>query len=77
MNTGITREDAYVIVSSAMPRPCGMTSRMRLLAPPIDERLEADPRQSFLKETLDEIFNPWAFLQHKDEAFKKPEGPEF
>ena len=76
VNTGITREDAYVIVQrNAMA--VWHDIQNAVAGPTYRERLEADPEAKLSKETLDEIFNPWAFLQHKDEAFKKLEGLEF
>ena len=76
VNTGITREDAYVIVQrNAMA--VWHDIQNAVAGPTYRERLEADPEAKLSKETLDEIFDPWAFLQHKDEAFKKLEGLEF
>ncbi|MGN0302465.1 MAG: adenylosuccinate lyase [Anaerotardibacter sp.] len=76
VDTGITREDAYVIVQ----RNAMATWKDVQLAQPgptYRERLEADPETNLTKEQLDAIFDPWAFLTRKDEAFKKLEALEF
>ncbi len=76
VDTGITREDAYVIVQ----RNAMATWKDVQLAQPgptYRERLEADPEANLTKEQLDAIFDPWAFLTRKDEAFKKLEALEF
>jgi len=76
VDTGITREDAYVIVQrNAMAvwddiqqAREGLTYR---------ERLEQDPEVTLSAEVLDEIFDPWDFLQRKDVLFERLEALEF
>lgn len=76
VDTGITREDAYVIVQrNAMAvwddiqqARAGLTYR---------ERLEQDPEVTLSEATLDEIFDPWDFLQRKDVLFERLEKLEF
>ncbi len=76
VNTGMTREDAYVVVQrNAMQvwediqnAVAGSTYR---------ERLEADPECTLTAEQLDEIFDPWAFLQRKDAIFARLKTLEF
>ncbi len=76
VDTGITREEAYVIVQrNAMAVWADIQNAVD--GPTYRERLEADPEAKLSAETLDEIFDPWAFLTHKDEAFKKLEALEF
>ena len=45
--------------------------------PTYRERLEADPDCTLSAEQLDEIFDPWAFLQRKDAIFERLEALEF
>ncbi|MBQ9001439.1 MAG: adenylosuccinate lyase, partial [Eggerthellaceae bacterium] len=45
--------------------------------PTYRERLEADPEAKLTAEQLDEIFDPWAFLQRIDVIFKRLEVVEF
>ena len=76
VNTGITREEAYVIVQrNAMA--VWEDIQNAIDGPTYRERLEADPEAKLSKETLDEIFDPWDFLTRKDEVFKRLEGLEF
>jgi adenylosuccinate lyase len=76
VNTGITREDAYIIVQrNAMA--VWHDSQNAVDGPTYSERLEADPEANLTAEQLDEIFDPWAFVGHKDEAFVKLEALEF
>ena len=76
VNTGITREDAYVIVQrNAMAVWHDIQNAVD--GPTYRERLEADPEANLTAEQLDEIFDPWAFLGHKDEAFVKLEALDF
>jgi len=76
VDTGITREDAYVIVQrNAMQvwddiqqaRP-GKTYR---------ELLEADPECTLDAAQLDEVFDPWAFLGRIDVLFDRVQALEF
>ena len=76
VDTGITREDAYVIVQrNAMAVWSDIQNAVD--GPSYRERLEADPDAHLTAETLDQIFDPWAFLRHKDEVFKKLNALEF
>ena len=65
MDTGISREDAYVIVQrNAMKVWEDIQNAVD--GPSYRERLEADPDAHLSKEVLDEIFDPWDFLTRKD-----------
>ncbi len=76
VDTGITREEAYAIVQrNAMAVWSDIQNAA--FGPSYRERLEADPEANLTPEVLDEIFDPWAFLRHKDEVFAKLEGLEF
>ncbi len=76
VDTGISREDAYVIVQrNAMKVWEDIQNAVD--GPTYRERLENDPEAKLSKETLDEIFDPWDFLTRKDEVFKRLEGLEF
>lgn len=76
VQTGITREDAYVIVQrNAMA--VWEDIQQAVDGPTYRERLEADPEATLTAEQLDAIFNPWAFLTRKDEVFKRLETLEF
>jgi adenylosuccinate lyase len=76
VDTGITREDAYAIVQrNAMQvwddiqqARDGLTYR---------ELLEADPECTLTAEQLDEVFDPWAFLNRVGVLFERVEGLEF
>ena len=76
VQTGITREDAYIIVQrNAMKVWEDIQNAVD--GPTYRERLEADPDCTLTPEQLDEIFDPWAFLTRKDEIFKRLEAMEF
>ena len=76
VQTGITREDAYVIVQrNAMKVWEDIQNAVG--GPTYRERLEADPDCSLTPAQLDEIFDPWAFLARKDVIFKRLEDLEF
>ena len=76
VNTGITREEAYVIVQrNAMAVWEDIQNAVD--GPTYRERLEADPEAKLSAEVLDEIFDPWDFLTRKDNVFKRLEGLEF
>lgn len=76
VQTGITREDAYVIVQrNAMKVWADIQNAVD--GPTYRENLEADPEAKLSKETLDEIFDPWDFLTRKDAVFERLEGLEF
>ena len=76
VDTGITREDAYVIVQrNAMAVWSDIQNAVD--GPTYRERLEADSEANLSKETLDEIFDPWAFLGRKGEVFRRLKELEF
>lgn len=76
VNTGITREDAYVIVQrNAMKVWADLQQAVE--GPTFRENLEADEDCTLTSEQLDDIFDPWAFLQRKDVIFKRLEALEF
>ena len=76
VDTGITREEAYAIVQrNAMA--VWHDIQNAVAGPTYRERLEADPEAKLSAATLDAIFDPWAFLHHKDEAFRKLQALEF
>ena len=76
VQTGITREDAYVIVQrNAMQVWEDIQNAAD--GPSYRERLEADPDCKLTSNQLDEIFDPWAFLSHIDVIFKRLESIDF
>ena len=76
VNTGMTREDAYVVVQrNAMQ--VWEDIQNAVAGPTYRERLEADPDCTLTAAQLDEIFDPWAFLQRKDAIFERLEALEF
>ncbi len=76
VNTGITREDAYAIVQrNAMDTWHDVQQAKQ--GPTYRERLEADDACTLDAATLDEIFDPWDFLQRKDVVFDRLETLEF
>lgn len=76
VDTGISREDAYVIVQrNAMKVWEDIQNAVD--GPTYRENLEADPEAKLSKETLDEIFDPWDFLTRKDVVFERLEQLEF
>ena len=76
VQTGITREDAYVIVQrNAMATWHDV--QHAVAGPTYRERLEADPECTLDEATLDAIFDPWAFLTRKDLVFDRLEELEF
>ncbi len=77
VDTGISREDAYVIVQrNAMQ--VWEDIQNAVSGPTYRERLEADPAASVLTaEKLDEIFDPWDFLTRKDAVFERLEALSF
>ncbi|WP_314921373.1 adenylosuccinate lyase [Slackia exigua] len=76
VDTGITREAAYAIVQRNAMAVWGDIQNA-VVGPMYRERLEADPEANLASEKLDEIFDPWAFLAHKDVVFKKLESLTF
>ena len=76
VQTGITREDAYVIVQrNAMKVWEDIQNAVE--GPTYRERLEADPDCTLTSAQLDEIFDPWAFLSRKDAIFARLKDLEF
>ena len=76
VDTGISREDAYVIVQrNAMKVWEDIQNAVD--GPSYRERLEADPDAHLSKEVLDEIFDPWDFLTRKDIVFERLEELTF
>ena len=76
VDTGISREDAYVIVQrNAMKVWEDIQNAVD--GPTYRERLESDPEAKLSKEVLDEIFDPWDFLTRKDVVFERLKGLEF
>lgn len=76
VNTGITREEAYIIVQrNAMQVWEDIQNAVD--GPTYRERLEADPDAHLTKEVLDKIFDPWDFLQRKDVVFERLEQLSF
>ena len=76
VDTGISREDAYVIVQrNAMKVWEDIQNAVD--GPTYRENLEADPEANLKPEVLDEIFDPWDFLTHKDVVFDRLKELEF
>ena len=76
VNTGITREDAYVIVQrNAMAVWQDIQNAAK--GKTFRERIEADVDANLSKKELDEIFDPQAFLKNKSEVFKRLKELEF
>ena len=76
VDTGISREDAYVIVQrNAMPVWEDIQNAVD--GPSFRERIEADEDAHLDKEVLDKIFDPWNFLNHVHIVFKRLEELEF
>ncbi|MDO4182749.1 MAG: adenylosuccinate lyase [Coriobacteriia bacterium] len=76
VDSGMTREDAYVAVQrNAMA--VWDDIQQAVDGPTYRERLEADPDCPLTAAQLDAIFDPWAFLTHKDVVFEKLQGLEF
>lgn len=76
VQTGITREDAYVIVQrNAMAVWEDIQNAQA--GPTYRERLEADPDANLTAAQLDEIFDPRAFLSRIDVIFERLEKLEF
>lgn len=75
-NTGITREDAYVIVQRNAMKVWGDIQEA-VDGPSFRQNLEADPDCTLTSQQLDEIFDPWDFLTRKDVLFERLEKVEF
>ena len=76
VQTGITREAAYVIVQRNAMR-VWEDIQNAADGPTYRERLEADPEANLSKETLDEIFDPQNFLARKGVVFDRLRELEF
>ena len=76
VQTGITREDAYVIVQRNAMK-VWEDIQNAVAGPTYRERLEADPDCTLTSEQLDKIFDPWAFLSRKGRIFERLEACEF
>ena len=76
VNTGITREDAYVIVQRNAMDTWHDVQQAKP-GPTYRERLEADPDCTLDAATLDAIFDPWDFLTRIDPIFERLEQLEF
>ena len=76
VDTGITREDAYLIVQrNAMDTWHDVQQAQA--GPTFRERLEADPDCTLDAATLDAIFDPWDFLTRINVVFERLEKLEF
>ena len=76
VQTGITREDAYVIVQRNAMATWHDVQQAKP-GPTYRERLEADPECTLTGAELDAIFDPWAFLTRKDAVFERLKELEF
>ena len=76
VDTGMTREDAYVVVQRNAMQVWD-DIQQAVDGPSYRERLEADPECPLTAEQLDKIFDPWSFLQRKDVMFDKLKTLEF
>ena len=76
VDTGMTREDAYVIVQRNAMKVWD-DIQQAIDGPTFRENLEADPDCPLTKEQLDAIFDPESFLGHKAVIFDKLEDLEF
>ncbi len=76
VQTGITREDAYIIVQRNAMRVWSDIQNATE-GPTYRECLEEDPDVRLSPETLDKIFDPKDFLTHINTIFDRLEGLEF
>lgn len=76
VDTGMTREDAYVIVQRNAMKVWD-DIQQAIDGPTFRENLEADPDCPLTKEQLDAIFDPESFLGHKNVIFDKLKSLEF
>jgi adenylosuccinate lyase len=72
----MTREDAYVVVQRNAMK-VWEDIQQAVDGPTFRENLEADEDCTLTSEQLDNIFDPWTFLQRRDVMFNKLEGLEF
>lgn len=76
VDTGMTREDAYVVVQRNAMKVWD-DIQQAIDGPTFRENLEADPDCPLTEAQLDEIFDPTSFLGHKDMVFEKLKDLEF
>ena len=76
VDTGMTREDAYVVVQRNAMKVWD-DIQQAIDGPTFRENLEADPDCPLMKEQLDAIFDPESFLGHKAVIFDKLKNLEF
>ena len=76
VDAGMTREDAYVVVQRNAMK-VWEDIQQAVDGPTFRENLEADEDCTLTSEQLDNIFDPWTFLQRRDVMFNKLEGLEF
>lgn len=76
VDTGMTREDAYVVVQRNAMKVWD-DIQQAIDGPTFRENLEADPDCPLAEAQLDEIFDPTSFLGHKDVIFEKLKDLEF
>ena len=76
VDTGMSREDAYAIVQRNSMEVWDDV-HAAVPGPTLREKLEADPACPLDVETLDKVFDPWAFLGRIDELFERVEALEF
>jgi adenylosuccinate lyase len=76
VDTGISREDAYVIVQRNSMRVWDDIQKAKSGAT-YRENLESDPECTLTAEQLDAIFDPWAFLARVGVVFDRVEALEF
>ncbi len=76
VDTGMSREDAYVIVQRNAMRVWDDIQQARGGAT-YRENLEADPECTLTSGQLDAIFDPWAFLARVGVVFERLEALEF
>ena len=76
VDTGMTREDAYVIVQRNAMKVWD-DIQQAIDGPTFRENLAADPDSPLTHAQLDAIFDPSSFLGHKDVIFSKLKDLEF
>ena len=76
VDTGMTREDAYVVVQRNAMKVWD-DIQQAIDGPTFRENLEADPDCPLTEAQLVEIFDPTSFLGHKDVIFEKLKDLEF
>ena len=66
VDSGMSREDAYIVVQKAAMKALDEDG------PGFRERLETDPEvMKRIGDRLDDVFDPWAGLEHTDLAFER------